>query len=81
MSTKEWVYQDHELSGLYQKITFDKDNDNPTVIDITNPFDFKIIYESNAEGKFFGRLDAEIPADVFDKITIALCKKERCKVV
>ncbi|MGI2103470.1 hypothetical protein ACRN9O_22140 [Shewanella oncorhynchi] len=75
MSTKEWVYQDNELFGLYQEITFDKDNDNPAVIEITNPIDFKIIYESNAEGKLFGRLEAEIPADVFDQIAIAWCKK------
>ncbi|MDH0448806.1 hypothetical protein [Shewanella sp. GD04112] len=54
MSTKEWVYQDNEPFGLYQEITFDKDNDNPAVIEITNPIDFKIIYESDAEGKFFG---------------------------
>ena len=77
MSTKEWVYKDNELFGLYQEITFDKDNDNPAVIEITNPIDFQIIYELNAEGKFFGRLDAEIPADVFDKIAITWCKKRK----
>jgi len=34
---------------------------------------------TNAEGKFFGRLDAEIPADVFDKIAIAWCRKRKRK--
>ncbi len=75
MSTKEWIYQDNKLFWLYQEITFDKDNDNPAVIEITNPIDLKIIYESNGQGKPFGRLDAEIPADVFDKIAIAWCRK------
>lgn len=77
MSAKEWIYQNNELFGLYQDITFDKDNDNPAVIEITNPIYFKIIYESNSEGKSFGKLEAEIPADVFDKIAIVWCKKRK----
>lgn len=33
MSAKEWIYQNNELFGLYQDITFDKDNDNPSAFD------------------------------------------------
>lgn len=75
MSTKEWIYQRDGKFGLYQEITLNKENDNPAVIEITNPIDFKVIYESNAEGNIYGKLEAEIPADVFDQIAIAWCKK------
>ena|SRR5690606_34684294 len=77
MSNKEWVYQKGDRFGLYQEITLERDNDNPAVVEITNPMDFKIIYESNAEGKSFGKLEAEIPAEVFDQLAIAWCKKRR----
>ncbi|GAB1037693.1 hypothetical protein NM528_21670 [Shewanella algae] len=75
MSAKEWVYQGRDQFGLYQEMTFDKDN--PAVIEISNPTDFKIVSESNAEGKAFGKLEAAIPADVFDQIAIAWCKKRK----
>ncbi|MGL5665171.1 MAG: hypothetical protein ACRDD9_03480 [Shewanella sp.] len=77
MSTKEWVYQGNDQFELYQEMTFEKDNDNPAVIQIINPADFKVVSESNAEGKAFGRLEAEIPADVFDQIAIAWLKKRK----
>jgi len=77
MSTKEWVYQGHDQFGLYQEVAFDKDNNNPAVIEITNHTDFKIASSSNTEGKALGRLEAEIPAEVFDQMAIAWCKKRK----
>lgn len=77
MSTKEWVYQENDQFGLYQEMTFDKDNDNPAVIQIINPANFMVASESNAEGTVFGKLEAEIPADVFDQIAIAWLKKRK----
>jgi hypothetical protein len=77
MTNKEYVYQEDGRTVLYQESTSNKNNDNPAIIQITNSADFSISSESNAEGKSIKKLIAEIPADVFDKIAIAWCKKRK----
>jgi hypothetical protein len=50
MTNKEYVYQEDGRTVLYQETTSNKNNDNPAIIQITNPADFSISCESNAEG-------------------------------
>lgn len=77
MSTKDWVYQGNEKYALFQDVTLDSINSNPATIEITNPTDFKIRSETNSKGKTFGYLTAEIPAEIFDEIAIAWCKRRK----
>ena len=77
MSTKEWVYQENEKYALFQDITLDAINNNPATIEITNPTDFKVSSETNSQGKPISYLTAEIPAEVFDEIAIAWCKRRK----
>jgi hypothetical protein len=77
MSTKEWVYQGSEQVGVYQDTTADNENNNPAVVEITNPVDFNINYASQDSEQSFSKLIAEIPANVFDEIAIAWCKKRK----
>lgn len=77
MSTKEWVYQSEQGFGLYQEMTLEKNNDNPAIIEIANPVDFRVNYTTNADGEAFGKLMAEIPADVFDEIAVVWCKQRK----
>jgi len=73
MSTKEWVYeQDTPDIGCYQEITFEDDNNNPAVIQSNNPEEFSI-----AKTEFSEQLTVAIPAEVFDKIAIAWCRKRK----
>ncbi len=77
MCTKEWVYQGNEKFGVYQDATIDNENNNPAVVEITNPVDFNISYSSQDSEQSFGKLIAEIPSNVFDEIAIAWCKKRK----
>ena len=79
MSTKEWIHRSHDGAGLYQKISFDKHNNNPATIEIDNPKDFKIEHEEYPNGKVFFKLTAEIPADRFDELAIAWIKHRGIK--
>lgn len=71
MSTKEWVYEQDNLDiSCYQEITFDDDNNNPIVIQSNNPEEFSI-----TKTEFSEQLTVAIPAETFDKIAIAWCRK------
>lgn len=77
MSTKEWAYENQQGYGLYQELSFDPNNSNPAVIEVSNPVVFSICYETNLAGEPNCRLTAEIPADVFDGIAVAWCRKRK----
>lgn len=73
MSAKEWVYeQDNPDIGCYQEITFDDDNNNPAAIQANNPEEF-----SFAKTEFSEQLTVSIPAETFDKIANAWCRKRK----
>jgi hypothetical protein len=77
MSTKEWVYQGNEKYALFQEMTLDSINNNPATLAVINPSDFKIEFETNAEGQNIGHLMTEIPAEIFDEIALAWCKQRK----
>ncbi|EKO3763971.1 hypothetical protein [Vibrio metschnikovii] len=77
MSTKEWVYENQHGYGLYQDLSFESNNRNPAVVEVSNPGAFSIYYETNLAAEPIGRLTAEIPAEVFDEIAIAWCRKRK----
>lgn len=77
MSTKEWAYENQQGYGLYQELSFEANNSNPAVIEVSNPVAFSICYKTNLTGESNGRLMAEIPAGVFDEIAIAWCRKRK----
>lgn len=73
MSTKDWVYeQDNPDIGCYQEITIEDDNNNPAVIQLNNPKEFSI-----TKREFNEQITVTIPAEVFDKIAIAWCRKRK----
>lgn len=73
MSTKDWVYeQSNPDIGCYQEITFEDDNNNPVVIQSSNTKEFSI-----TKTRFSEQLTVAIPAEVFDKIAIAWCRKRK----
>ncbi|RCU45690.1 hypothetical protein DU002_14620 [Corallincola holothuriorum] len=81
MSTKEWTYTSNERFGVYQEITFEKDNHNPATIEVVNPEDFSFSSETTAENARVSLLTLEIPAEVFDEIAIAWCRKRKLHCV
>jgi hypothetical protein len=81
MSTKEWVSSHHEGASLYQEFFYDFEkhevNPNPAVIQTASPKNFSITREEHVDGKHSLQLVVEIPADRFDEIAIAWCKKRK----
>jgi len=77
MSTKEWVYECKERYTLFQEMTLDSINNNPATLAVTNPSDFKIEFETDVDGKNIGYMMAVIPAEIFDEIAIAWCKRRQ----
>lgn len=81
MSTKEWVYGHQGGANLYQECFYDFKkhavNPNPAVIQIENPENFSITREEYTDAKAFSQLIVEIPAERFDEIAIAWCKKRK----
>lgn len=77
MSTKDWVYQKDDNYGLFQEMTLETVNDNPATLSITNPSGFKVEFEANVQGRNVGTLTAKIPAEIFDQIAIAWCKRRK----
>jgi hypothetical protein len=77
MSTKEWAYKNQQGYGLYQELSFDPNNSNPAVIEVRNPVASSICYEINLAGGPIGRLTTDIPADIFDEIAVACCRKRK----
>ena len=73
MSTKDWVYeQGNPDIGCYQEITFEDHNNNPAVIQLSNSEEFSI-----TKTEFSEQLTVAIPAEIFDKIAIAWCRKRK----
>lgn len=73
MSTKDWVYkQDAHDVGCYQEITIADNKNNPAIIQTNNPKEFSIVKTELSE-----QLTVAIPADVFDKIAVAWCRKRK----
>ena len=71
MGTKEWVYRTGELDiGCYQELTLESDNNSPAVIQVVNPEEFSV-----ARDEFGEQIEVAVPAEVFDQIAVAWCKK------
>ena len=81
MSTKEWVSSHQNGASLYQECFYDSEKDeinpNPAVIQADNPKNFLITREEYLHDKHFSQLVLEIPAERFDEIAIAWCKKRK----
>ncbi len=81
MSTKELVFSHPEGASIYQECFYDFEkhvaNPNPAVIQIENPGQFSITREEHAGAKPFSKLVVEIPAEHFDEIAVAWCKKRK----
>lgn len=81
MSIKDWVFSKEDGANLYQVCFYDPENNdvnpNPAVIQIENPENFSITREECADAKSFSQLIVEIPADRFDEIAVAWCKKRK----
>ena len=79
MSTKDWVFSHDYGASLYQDCFYDSNkfdvNPNPAVIQAHNPTNYSITREGYVDGKPFSQLVLEIPAERFDEIAMAWCKK------
>lgn len=78
MSTKDWVFHTEPEGvsiGCYQDVTFDKVNNNPAVLEVLHPEEFKIVREKDYE-----EVSLSIPAEVFDNIAKAWCKKRKLSI-
>jgi hypothetical protein len=73
MSTKEWFYcPDGSSVGGYQEMTFDKENQNPVLIQIDCPAEYKVVKDGQ-----FHQVKIAIDANEFDAMAIAWCKKRK----
>jgi hypothetical protein len=77
MSTKEWILFDEDDANLYQEMTSGNENNNPATIEVNHPSNFCIERETYPSGKAFFTLRLEVPANRFDEIAIAWCKKRK----
>jgi hypothetical protein len=75
MSKKLWIYQDETKYGIYQNKSRGAKNDNPVVIEISNPRLSRIDGDSNSKGKIVDSLRIELPIKVFDRMASSWCEK------
>ena len=81
MSTKEWVSSHSDGASIYQECFYDSEkhdiNPNPAVVQVDGPCNYSVTREEYADGRPCSQLVVEVPADRFDEIAIAWCKKRK----
>lgn len=84
MGTKEYVARYSDGASIYQDClyNFEEDdvNPNPVILEVKSPTNFSIIGQGNVDEKPFFQLSVEVPAERFDGIAIAWCKKRKLQV-